>query len=199
MTDDFKTQLQNVKDQYYLDAGGGISLPVAGAIYWIGLAIASRYLDPANWAFIAAVFSGAIFPLGLLLQKPLGSPFMKAKSPLAGAGMMAVASINLLWPIHAVIFNAAPAAAPLTLALGMTLHWPVIAWTYGSRVAMAHGFVRAAVVSVLWFALPEGRFDILPLAVATLYLLAAAGMRWEILRLRRKKEPTVTHQAEALA
>ena len=74
MTDDFKTQLQNVKDQYYLDAGGGISLPVAGAIYWIALAALSRYLPPADWALTAAALSGMIFPLGLLLQKPLLSP-----------------------------------------------------------------------------------------------------------------------------
>lgn len=199
MTLDLAAQLRAEKHRYFVAAGGGIALPVAGAIYWIGLAVASNYLDPANWAMIAAVFSGMIFPLGLLLQKPLASPFMKAKSPLSGAAMLSVASINLLWPVHAVIFNAAPEAAPLTLALGMTLHWPVIGWTYGSRVAIVHAFVRAAVVSVLWFAVPEGRFDILPLAVAALYLLAAAGMRWEILRLRRKKDGVIQGSAEAIA
>ena len=66
-------------------------------------------------------------------------------------------------------------------------------------MAIVHAFVRAAVVSVLWFALPEGRFDILPLAVAALYLLAAAGMRWEILRLRRKKDGVIQGSAEAIA
>ncbi|WP_203294000.1 DUF7010 family protein [Maricaulis parjimensis] len=192
-------QLREEKHRYFVAAGGGIALPVAGAIYWIGLAIASNYLSPNDWAFWAAVFSGAIFPLGVLLQKPLASPFLKAKSPLSGAGLMAVAAINFLWPLHMVVFYAAPSAAPLTLALGMTLHWPVIGWAYGSRVTIAHGFVRAAVVSAIWFMLPEGRFDILPVAVATLYLLAAVGMRWEISRLRRKKEGVIQSAAEALA
>ncbi len=199
MTQDLAAQLREEKHRYFLEAGGGISLPVAGAIYWIGLALASPYLDASQWAFYAAVFSGMIFPLGLLLQKPLAAPFMKAKSPLSGAAMYSVMAINLLWPVHAIIFNTAPAAAPLTLALGMTLHWPVIGWAYGSRVAIGHGFVRALVVSLLWFALPDGRFDILPLAIAALYLLAAAGMRWEISRLRRKKGASVEATREAIA
>ena len=199
MTQDLAAQLREEKHRYFLEAGGGISLPVAGAIYWIGLALASPYLDASQWAFYAAVFSGMIFPLGLLLQKPLAAPFMKAKSPLSGAAMYSVMAINLLWPVHAIIFNTAPAAAPLTLALGMTLHWPVIGWAYGSRVAIGHGFVRALVVSLLWFALPDGRFDILPLAIAALYLLAAAGMRWEISRLRRKKGASFHGTNEAIA
>lgn len=187
MTDDFKTQLQGVKDQYYLDAGGGISLPVAGAIYWIALAVLSRYLPPADWALTAAAMSGMIFPLGLLLQKPLASPFMKSKSPIAGVGLLSVMSINMLWPVHFIILGISPDAAPLSLAIGMTLHWPVIGWTYGSRVCLIHAIVRVAAVTVLWYAFPEGRFDVLPLTVAALYLLAAGGMRWELGRLRRKK------------
>ena len=188
MPDDFKTQLQREKNRYYLEAGGGISLPVAGAIYWIVLAMLSRHLAPEDWALAAAAGSGLIFPLGLLLQKPFRSPFMKAKSPVGGVGMLAVMAINFLWPVHFIVFGAAPDAAPLTLAIGMTLHWPIIGWTYGSRVCLIHAILRVATVSVIWFALPDGRFDVLPLAVAGLYLFAAAGMRWEVERLRRKRD-----------
>lgn len=188
MSQDFKTQLRQVQEQYLLDAGGGISLPVAGAIYWAVLAALSTRLSPEDWSLAAAMLSGAIFPLGILLQKPFGSPFMKSKSPLSGVSMLAVLSINLLWPVHVVVFAVAPEAAPLTLAIGMSLHWPIIGWTYGSRICTAHAIVRVAAVSAIWFALPEARFDLLPLTVAALYLLTAGGLRWEVLRARRRRE-----------
>ena len=38
-------------------------------------------------------------------------------------------------------------AAPLTLAIGMTLHWPIIGWAYASRVCYAHAIARIAVVT----------------------------------------------------
>ena len=90
MQSDFKTELRQVQHQYLLDAGGGVSLPVAGAVYWIVLAVLAGQMDVAQWAFWAAALSGAIFPLGLLLQKPLRSPFMKSKSPLSGVVMLAI-------------------------------------------------------------------------------------------------------------
>jgi hypothetical protein len=186
MTEDFKTQLKRVQQQYCLDAGGGVALPVAGAVYWIVLAALGTRMEAADWAPMAAMLSGAIFPLGILLQKPLGSPFMKSKSPLSGVTMLAIIAINALWPIHFIVFGAAPHAAPLTLAIGMTLHWPIIGWTYGSRVCQIHAAARILVVTALWFALPNGRLTVLPLAVAALYLMAAAGMRWEVVRLRRR-------------
>lgn len=199
MTDDFRAQLQRVKEQYFLDAGGGISLPVAGAVYWMALAALSRTLAPADWAMAAAAGSGLIFPLGLLLQKPFNSPFMKAKSPIGSVGMLSVMAINLLWPVHFVVFGAAPEAAPLTLAIGMTLHWPIIGWTYGSRVCLVHALVRVAAASAIWIAVPEGRFDVLPLTVAALYLLTAGGMRWELARLRRRRGVDVGGLKEQLA
>lgn len=186
MTADFKTELKTEQSRYFLAAGGGISLPIAGALYWIAMAVLSHWIQGEQWALAAAAMSGLIFPVGLLLQKPLRSPFMKSKSPLSGAAMLSIAAINALWPVHFIIISIAPEAAVLSLAIGMSLHWPIIGWTYGSRVSIVHGFARVAVATVLWFALPEGRYDILPLAIAALYLGAAAGIRWELGRLRRK-------------
>ncbi|WP_417478972.1 DUF7010 family protein [Maricaulis maris] len=182
---DLSTQFLNERRRYSAAAGGGVSLPVAGAVYWAGLAIAGLYMDPTQWAYMAAMFSGAIFPLGILLQGVFKSPFMKAKSPVSGVTTAAIVAINLLWPIHMIVIWTAPQAAPLTLAIGMALHWPIIGWGYASRVCMIHAIVRVAAVTVIFFGLPEISLVAIPVVVSGLYLLAAAGLSWESNRFRR--------------
>ena len=54
-------------------ANGGVSLPVAGALYWLALGVAGFFLPERLWIFCAAFGSGLIFPLGLLLARPLRS------------------------------------------------------------------------------------------------------------------------------
>jgi len=174
----------NERRRYCAEAGGGVSLPVAGAVYWAAAAIAGVYLEPGDWAFAAAAGSGLIFPLGLLLQGICRSPFMKAKSPLGGSAMAGILAINLLWPVHFAIISVFPEAAPLTLAIGMALHWPIIGWGYASRVCLFHAIVRVIAVTALWYALPELRLVAIPLAVSALYVLAAMGLSWEASRFR---------------
>lgn len=182
---DVKAVIDHERKRFCVAAGGGISLPVAGAIYWAAIGVAGIYLDAASWAVVAAAGSGLIFPLGVLLQGPLRSPFMKAKSPLSGVTFAAIAAINLLWPIHILVIGGFPEAAPLTLAIGMSLHWPIIGWTYHSRTCFIHAVVRVAAVSVIWYGFPDLRLTGVPFAVAALYLFAAAGLKWELLRFRK--------------
>ncbi|WP_300527055.1 hypothetical protein [Maricaulis sp.] len=172
--------------RYFVEAGGGISLPVAGAIYWIALGILGSRLETREWALAAAAGSGMIFPLGLLLQGPLRANFMKAKSPVGGAAIWSIVAINLMWPLHFVIMDIDPELVSLSLAVAMTLHWPVIGWSYGSKVAIAHAFARIAAASFVYYAMPDERLTMLPFAMAGLYLIAAAGMAAEVAWTRRK-------------
>jgi hypothetical protein len=183
---DLKQQFLDERKRYSAAAGGGVSLPVAGAVYWAVIGVMGFYLDPADWAYAAAIGSGLIFPLGLLLQGPFRSPFMKAKSPLSGVTMSAIIAINLLWPVHFVVIAVLPEAAPLSLAIGMTLHWPMIGWSYASRVCLIHALVRTAVVTLIWYALPDLRLTGIPFAVSALYVFAAMGLSWESRRFRNQ-------------
>tara|TARA_R110000868_G_scaffold109481_10_gene297684 strand:- start:3289 stop:3861 length:573 start_codon:yes stop_codon:yes gene_type:complete len=183
---DLKQTIDHERKRFCVAAGGGISLPVAGAICWTAGGIAGFFLDAPDWAFAAAAGSGVIFPLGILLQGPLRSPFMKAKSPLSGITTAAIIAINLLWPIHFLLIGGFPEAAPLSLAIGMSLHWPIIGWSYASRVSLVHALVRVAAVTAIWIGFPELRLTGIPFVVAGLYLLAAAGLRWETVRFRRQ-------------
>lgn len=60
---------------------------------------------------------------------------------------------------------------PLILAIGMSIHWPVIGWTYGRTLLYtAHAVSRAIVCFILWNWFPTTRFTLLPLAVCVIYL-----------------------------
>ena len=191
MSDAFITKdaLLAERRRYFVAARGGLSLPVAGAIYWIIIGFLGYRLELEQWALTAAMLTGAIFPIGFILQYPLKAHFMKAKSAVSGVAMMAIIAINLLWPVHVVIISIAPAAAAFTLAIGMTLHWPVIGWSYASLVCQIHAAARIAVVSWIFFAMPDARMTALPFAVAALYLLAALGLAVEVELTRRRIAP----------
>src|SRR5688572_20042851 len=59
---------------------GGFPFPLAGAVYWAALGVAGYSLSVNQWNLAAFVFSGAIFPLAMLLSKIFRSDFMKDKT-----------------------------------------------------------------------------------------------------------------------
>ncbi|MDB5367101.1 MAG: hypothetical protein JWM77_3028 [Rhodospirillales bacterium] len=145
-------------------------------------------LSLPTWCFVAAVLSGLIFPLGLALSKPLRANPM-AKSPLSPAIAGAFIAMLLFWPMAFAAAAIAPAVVPLILAIGMSLHWPVIGWAYGKlRLFAAHAVVRAVVCTAIWFLLPDGRTTVLPAAVALIYFATTLAIAVD----RRRLSPALT-------
>jgi hypothetical protein len=169
------------------EAGGGASLPAAGAVYWSALGLAGLFVEPRMWCLVAAFGSAAIFPLGIVLQRPFASRIIGGQgSVLDGVAPLAVLGINLLWPLYlALIFAKEYAFVPLALGLGMTVHWPVIGWLYNSRACFAHAIVRTIAVSAIWYFVPEQRFIALPFAVAIIYAVTVVWLSAEAAAARR--------------
>lgn len=151
-------------------SNGGISAPLAGAIYWFSLFIVGLYVSNYVWCLIAFITSGLIFPLALLLQKPTHSNMMVKNSPVGGAGLTGFVNVAVGWAITIAAFHTNPTLVPLALAIGMSLHFSAIGWSFGVKSLMVHPIVRAAVVTTLWYAYPQYRFTAIPLAVALVYL-----------------------------
>lgn len=172
--------LKLAQAQFQIETNSGISLPVAGAIYWLVLGVLGYFLSPFEWALAAAVTSGMIFPLGILLQKSFKSPFLKAKSPLSSLALRATVSMNLLWPVHIAVMLNAVELFPLSLGIGMSLHWLIIGWGYDSRACILHVAVRTVVVSALWFLAPALSYTVLPFAVTVVYIITAVQLRAEV-------------------
>ena len=151
---------------------GGFPIPLAGVIYWGVLAWLGTILTVHSWCMIAFIGSGTIFPMALLFAAIFRNPFMKDKTATGDVLLPAFISMLLFWPMIVAALGVAPQLVPLSLAIGMSLHWPVIGWSYGrTGLYSAHAIVRAIVCLFIWLYLPEARFTLLPLAVAGVYLV----------------------------
>lgn len=156
---------------------GGFPIPLAGAVYWGVLAWLGSFLTVHSWCMIAFIGSGAIFPMALLFAAIFRNGFMKDKTATGDVLLPAFISMLLFWPMIVAAMQVAPQLVPLILAIGMSLHWPVIGWSYGrTGLYSAHSIVRALVCLAVWLWMPEARFTVLPLAVAVVYLLTVIAI-----------------------
>jgi hypothetical protein len=178
-TTDLSELLRREKLRFLVAANGGISLPAAGALYWIALGIAGGFLDHSLWTYAALFGSGLIFPLGLLLSKPMKAN-LTAASPLGSLLLPAFTSMFLSYPVSMTAAYSNVSIAPLAFSIGMSLHWPVVGWMYGSRVCYVHAPVRAILVTACWLLFPDLRFILIPFVVAAIYLVTIAGIRSEV-------------------
>jgi hypothetical protein len=152
---------------------GGYPIPLAGATWWAFLGVLGHVLHSRHgWIFLAFVTSGAIFPLALLFARIFKVDFMHDKSAVMDVLFPTFASMLLFWPIAISAFWAYPQLVPLVLAIGMSIHWPVIGWTYGrTAIYVTHSVVRAIACFILWNWWPSTRFTVLPFTVSAIYLL----------------------------
>jgi hypothetical protein len=175
--DDLKARLLADRLASFHRLKGGYPVPLAGAVYWAVLAWAGGQLPLATWLTLAMFGSGAIFPLALLFARLLGNGFMKDRTASGDVLVPAFVSMLLFWPMLAASLRVAPELAPLILAIGMSLHWPVIGWSYGkTALYTSHAVVRTVVVFLIWTLLPDARLTLLPLSVCLVYLITIAAI-----------------------
>ena len=74
---------------------GGYPVPLAGTIFWAAMGVAGFYLSPEDWNLAAFVFSGAIFPLAVVLAKLLRCDFMK-DAPTATGDVLGPTFVGML-------------------------------------------------------------------------------------------------------
>jgi FtsH-binding integral membrane protein len=151
----------------------GFTLPLAGCLYWLGLAYLGQVLGLREWILAAFVASGLIFPVAVIAARAIRTDLLQTGDPLAGVALQAVIGMNLLWPLHFVLFNAAPQVVPLSLAIGMSVHWPVVGWMLGTRLGLAHAIARAIGAWMIWTIWPADRLTLLPAFVALCYAATA--------------------------
>lgn len=172
---ELETALRAEREASYIRLRGGFPVLLAGATYWAGLAAAGYLLDLRYWFPIALFGSGAIFPLAMMYGAIFRNNFMKDRSPVTSVLLPAFVAMLLFWPMAIGALWTEQALFPLILAVGLSLHFPVIGWTYNRTwLYMNHALLRAVAVFMVWWFLPDGRFTLLPLVVVAAYLITAA-------------------------
>jgi hypothetical protein len=172
---DLETALRDAREASYVRLQGGFPVLLAGATYWAGLAAAGYLLELRFWFPIALFGSGTIFPLAVMYGAIFGNNFLKDRSPVTSVLLPAFIAMLLFWPMAIGALWTAKDLFPLILAVGLSLHFPVIGWSYNRTwLYMNHALIRAVAVFMVWWLVPEGRYTLLPLVVVAAYLITAA-------------------------
>ena len=173
----------------YIKLRGGFPLPLAGGFYWLVLGFLGYYLPLGTWFMVALFGTGVIFPLGLFLAKIFKNNFIKEKQVLSGVIVPALIGMLLFWPMLIASMQVSTELAILILAIGMSMHWPVVGWSYGrTGLYAAHSIFRALLVFGIWTAMPDDRMTMIPFAVALIYFVTVLAILMDTSLLRRKKD-----------
>lgn len=153
-----------------------LSLPLAGSVVWIAVGVLGLFL-PERAAALALVFAtGAIFPLAMAIAKLRGEQILGNPNPLAKLMGVCVFMVNLLWALHVPLLLQAPQFVPLSLGLGLGLHWAVYAWITGHPAGHVHVALRTVGLSAAWWLAPDHRVTACAAAVVLAYAVAIAMM-----------------------
>lgn len=171
---DLKAALLADRQAAYGRLRGGAPILLAGASYWSVLTAAGYLTTDHVWSYIALFGSGLIFPLALLYARLLKNGFMTDRTAVTSVLAPAMIAMLLFWPMAIAALWEAPEIFPLILAIGLSLHFPVIGWSYGRTFLLtAHAVIRAVVVFAIWTLFPDERLTLIPLAVTLAYLVTA--------------------------
>lgn len=163
-----------LRADYRRRAGRSLAMPIAGALVWSVVAVAGATLPERIATYVLLFGSGTMFPLALTLARPLGENPMENENPLGRLMGMSVLMVNLLWAVHVSAVLVAPELFPLTLGIGLGLHWIVFSWVIDHPVGIAHALLRTVLVTAAWWAFPEARLAAVAVGVVLCYALSIA-------------------------
>jgi hypothetical protein len=135
------------------------SMPIAGIVFWLVVAIAGRLLPGQTVAFVVGFGSGAIFPFALLIDKLRGRSFVKSTSanPVVGMFLQSLVVVVLLWPF--VIVAAVLASDPRLVVLGgailMAIVWVPYGWGADDPTGLQHAIVRCVLSYAAFLFVPK--------------------------------------------
>ena len=153
-----------------------LAMPTAGALVWLVLAILG-YTLPENQALVAMLFgTGLIFPIALLIAKFRREDMTDRSNPLPRLMGMSVLMVNLLWAVHLPLLMTAPRFFPLSLGIGLGIHWIVYSWIVQHPVGLVHAILRTGLVVTAWSVFPDRRMLAVPAVIVFAYLITLVIM-----------------------
>ena len=165
-----------LRADYDVQAGRSLALPIAGALVWAVVGVAGLVLAERTATFVLLFGTGAIFPIALGLSRLLGERILDNTNPLAKLMALSVLMVNLLWALHLTLVVDAPGFVPLTIGIGLGLHWVVFSWVIGHRVGIVHAILRTLLVTAAWWFLPDWRVSAVAAAVIVAYAYSIATL-----------------------
>ena len=120
--------------------------------------------------------TGMIFPLALLIAKLRGETLTDRVNPLSRLMGMSVLMVNLLWAVHLPLLMGAPRFFPLSLGIGLGIHWIIYSWIIQHPVGLIHTLLRTGLVVGAWSAFSTHRMVAVPVVIVFVYLFSLIWM-----------------------
>jgi hypothetical protein len=164
-----KQAMITLRTEFEKEAGRSLALPIAGTIVWSIAGIAALFLPADIGTYVLLFGSGAIFPIGLGVARLLGENPMANNNPLSRLMGLCVLMVNLLWALHLTLLFSDASYFPLSLGIGLGLHWVVFSWIIGHPVGTIHAILRTVLATMLWWLLPANSITAVALGVVVAY------------------------------
>ncbi len=153
-----------------------MSLPIAGMIAWSAIGIAGL-LFPLKTAVTVLIFAvSVIFPLALPIARMRKEQLTSRANPLARLMGASVLMVNLLWALHIPLYLKAPAFVPLSVGIGLGLHWIVYSWIIDHPLGYRHAIGRTIGLVAAWFAFPSNPVSACAAVVVVAYVFTLVEM-----------------------
>lgn len=161
--------LDEMRKEFEVSANRSVSMPIAGAVVWFTVAMLSTQVDERMAVLILLFGSGVIFPIALLIARLRHEALVTAVNPLAKLMGLSILMVNLLWAVHIPLFLSAPEFVPLSLGIGLGMHWIVYSWIVQHPIGTLHAILRSLLVVSSWTLFPEQRLLAVGLAIVFVY------------------------------
>lgn len=168
--------LEEYRIDFEVSTNRSVSMPIAGGLVWLVIALLSTLVPEKTGILILLFASGVIFPIALAISKIRGENLVSSSNPLAKLMGYCVLMVNLLWALHLPLFLYAPEFVPLSVGIGLGLHWIVYSWIVQHPVGIVHAILRTVLVLIAWSVFPEQRLLAVGFAIVIAYSVSIFQM-----------------------
>jgi hypothetical protein len=168
--------LSELRLNYEQATNRSLSMPLAGACVWLVIAACGCVL-PENRATVVMLFgTGMIFPIALLIGKVRHESMTDRLNPLSRLMGISVLMVNLLWAVHLPLLFGSPRFFPLSLGVGLGIHWIIYSWIIQHPVGIIHALLRTGLVVTAWSVFPTYRIIAVSVVIVIVYLFSLIVM-----------------------
>lgn len=160
-----------------------LAMPLAGAIAWLGIASCNLFLSQNLMPWAVYIGTGLIAYLGMGLSKITGEDFLDRSKPKNEFTTLFLYTVAMAWLVFAIAIPFAvldPTSVPLTFGVLSGLMWLPLSWIIQHWIGVFHSVTRTVSLLSLWYAFPEKRFIVLPIAIVAVYgvTIVFLELRW---------------------
>jgi len=99
-------------------------------------------------------------------------PLISSENPLAKLMGLSILMVNLLWTVHIPLLLKVPEFVPLSLGVGLGLHWVIYSWIIKHPVCLVQAILRSILIVIAWYFFPENQLFAISSVIVLVYIFS---------------------------